>query len=189
TKLSLHRHTARSECGCKNINYSRNKDCTMTMKPTLLAMALSGVLASGAQASLVISEYVEDSGNNKAVELLNTGDTTVELSCGADATLISAIQGETDSSPRADQHVVIEAVVTAVFNEAGGLGGLFVQEEAKGRDSNPATSEGLFVYAPSLSAAPGQRLRLAGEVTEYNGLTELTNLTGTENCGTTDLPA
>ncbi len=161
----------------------------MTMKPTLLAMALSGVLASGAQASLVISEYVEDSGNNKAVELLNTGDTTVDLSCGADATLISAIQGETDSSPLADQHVVIEAVVTAVFNEAGGLGGLFVQEEAKDRDSNPATSEGLFVYAPSLSAAPGQRLRLAGEVTEYNGLTELTNLTGTENCGTTDLPA
>ncbi|HLT14624.1 MAG TPA: ExeM/NucH family extracellular endonuclease [Marinobacter sp.] len=161
----------------------------MTMKPTLLAMALSGVLASGAQASLVISEYVEDSGNNKAVELLNTGDTTVDLSCGADATLISAIQGETDSSPLAGQHVVIEAVVTAVFNEAGGLGGLFVQEEAKDRDSNPATSEGLFVYAPSLSAAPGQRLRLAGEVTEYNGLTELTNLTGTENCGTTDLPA
>lgn len=161
----------------------------MTMKPTLLAIALSGVLASGAQASLVISEYVEDSGNNKAVELLNIGDTTVDLSCGADATLISAIQGETDSSPLADQHVVIEAVVTAVFNEAGGLGGLFVQEEAKDRDSNPATSEGLFVYAPSLSAAPGQRLRLAGKVTEYNGLTELTNLTGTENCGTTDLPA
>src|SRR5690606_11976095 len=45
-----------------------------------------------------------------------------------------------------------------------------------------------FVYAPALNAEPGQRLRLAGEVTEYNGLTELTNLSGTENCGTAELP-
>src|SRR5690606_39391563 len=114
----------------------------MTMKPTLLAIALSGVLASGAQASLVISEYVEDAGNKKAVELLNTRDTTVDLSGGADATLISAIQGETDSSPLADQHVVMEDAVTAVFNEAGGLGGLFAQEEATDRASKPAPPDG-----------------------------------------------
>lgn len=90
--------------------------------------------------------------------------------------------------PVAGQHVVIEAVVTATFNTNDGLGGIFVEEEASDRDDNLATSEGLFVYAPTLNAEPGQRLRLAGEVTEYDGLTELTNLGGTENCGTSELP-
>ena len=308
----------------------------MTMKPTLLAAAIGGLLASTTQASLVISEYVEGSSNNKAIELLNTGNAVVDLApwelqvffngsatpgqtfnlegsiapgdnfvfahsaadpailavadqttgaglfngddavlllnggtvadsigqvgtdpgsywgsgdirtqdrtlrrrvgtvadtdayddydpatvfdgfpqnsfddlgtagnnddnadqpptapdltCGAPATRISDIQGESDISPVAGQHVVIEAVVTAAFNTDDGLGGVFVEEEASDRDDNPATSEGLFVYAPALNAEPGQRLRLAGEVTEYNGLTELTNLSGTENCGTAELP-
>ena len=51
----------------------------MTMKPTLLAAAIGGLLASTTQASLVISEYVEGSSNNKAIELLNTGNAVVDL--------------------------------------------------------------------------------------------------------------
>jgi len=47
------------------------------------------------------------------------------------ATPISAIQGTTTDSPLAGDSLVIEAVVTGVFNGDGGLGGFFVEEEAE----------------------------------------------------------
>lgn len=51
------------------------------MKPRQLALAsaIAGLFASQAQASLVISEYIEGSSNNKAIEVLNTGDENVDL--------------------------------------------------------------------------------------------------------------
>lgn len=49
------------------------------MKKTLLASALALVLSPVAQASIFISEYVEGSGNNKALELYNPTDTPVSL--------------------------------------------------------------------------------------------------------------
>lgn len=111
------------------------------------------------------------------------------LSCGADATPISAIQGTTTDSPLAGDSLVIEAVVTGVFNGDGGLGGFFVEEEASDRDDNPLSSEGLFVYAPDAAVSVGQRVRVAGSITEYGGLTELTDLSGLADCGNTTLPA
>ncbi|KAA1174433.1 ExeM/NucH family extracellular endonuclease [Marinobacter salinexigens] len=310
----------------------------MTMKRSLLAAAIGGLLTTTAQASLVISEYIEGSSNNKAIELLNTGDQTVDLtawelqvffngsstagltvdlegavepgsnfvfshssaaaeilavanqttgaglfngddavvllnggnvadsigqvgfdpgsywgsgdittqnhtlrrvegssadtdpydaydpatsfsgfaqdsfddlgaagnpdggsgdnggenpeapnmSCGAEATLISSIQGPTDISPLEGQNVVVEAVVTAAFS---GLNGFYIQEEASDQDDNSQTSEGLFVYDRDLSVVPGQVVRLAGTVTEYYNLTELTSISDSAICGTSELPA
>lgn len=48
------------------------------MKKKILALAIGGVLSAGAQAALsdiIITEYVEGGGNNKAVELTNTTGT------------------------------------------------------------------------------------------------------------------
>ena len=64
-------------------------------------------------------------------------------------TLISAIQGDGDTSPLAGSPVfvpgdpvTVQAVVTLV---APSLGGFFIQEESGDHDVDPATSEGLFV--------------------------------------------
>ena len=47
-----------------------------------IAAGLLLVGAGTAQASIIISEYVEGSSNNKAIELFNTGATTVDLDDG-----------------------------------------------------------------------------------------------------------
>lgn len=112
----------------------------------------------------------------------------VNMTCGAPATAIASIQGSGDTSPLADQGVVVEAVVTGVFNGADGLGGYYVEAEPDQRDGDPATSEGLFVFAPGQAVASGQRVRLAGTVTEFFGLTELTDVTDLASCGTGELP-
>lgn len=119
----------------------------------------------------------------------NTDPTGPDMTCGAPATLISEIQGSTDVSPLAGQAVVLEAVVSAVFNADGQLDGFYVEEESGDRDSNSNTSEGLFIYGPNLVADTGQILRIAGVVTEFGGLTELTNVAASELCGTATLPA
>lgn len=53
----------------------------MLTKASLLALAV-GSIAAQAQASeqVIISEYVEGSGNNKAIELFNAGSQAVDLS-------------------------------------------------------------------------------------------------------------
>lgn len=112
-----------------------------------------------------------------------------DMACGNPASLISDIQGTGDISPLAGENLIVEAVVTAAFNGDDGLGGFYIEAEANQRDSNPDTSEGLFVYAPGESVTIGQRLRIAGEVTEFGNLTELTNVTNLADCGTATLPA
>lgn len=114
-----------------------------------------------------------------------------DLTCGEPATLISAIQGQVDLSPVNGEAVEIEAVVTGVFNDEDGFGGFYIEEEAGDRDSLAVTSEGLFIYAPDADAAVdvGRAVRIAGTVTEYDGLTELGNVTGIVDCGSGELPA
>ena len=87
--------------------------------------------------------------------------------CGADATLISAIQGSESSSGEVGNSVIIEAIVTGTR-----AGGFFVQEEASDYDADDATSEGLFVEG-SVDVETGTLVRLYGEVEENYGMTTL----------------
>ncbi|GEM46907.1 ExeM/NucH family extracellular endonuclease [Deinococcus cellulosilyticus] len=115
------------------------------------------------------------------------------------ATRIHAIQGATPAgnadSPLKDNVVTVGAVVTAIFTGDKQLGGFFVQEETLHQDNNPATSEGIFVYCsdtcntlPELKV--GQVVSVKGKVTEFGGLTELTDLTEVKVLqAQTDLPA
>lgn len=50
--------------------------------PRVFPMALLAVAAVPAQASLLFSEYVEGSSNNKALEIYNSGSTAVDLAAG-----------------------------------------------------------------------------------------------------------
>ena len=86
--------------------------------------------------------------------------------CGVAAaqavTPIGAIQGAGERSPRAGDEVVIEGVVTAMPDAS--LGGWTVQDAG---DSNPATSDALFVVDAGIRKI-GDRVRVRGRVTEQD---------------------
>ena len=105
--------------------------------------------------------------------------------CGAAATPVHAIQGVGRSSPLRGLEVTVEAVVVASFpGLPRGLGGFFLQEEDADADADPRTSEGLFVFDEGLGAdlVPGERVRTTGRVSEFFGLTELSQLRALETC-------
>lgn len=94
--------------------------------------------------------------------------------CGAPATLIHAVQGNGFASRMvALGNVIVEGVVVGDFQDVDtGLKGFFLQEEEG--DGDPLTSEGIFVFDNGrLPVASGDVVRVRGEVTEFNGLTEL----------------
>ena len=92
---------------------------------------------------------------------------------------IAEVQGSGDASPLAGSQVTVEGVVTA-DHRTGGYNGIYVQTAGSGQ-RNPAAgtaSDGIFVYLTTNTAnhpgvAIGDRVRVRGTVSEFNGLTEL----------------
>ena len=115
---------------------------------------------------------------------------------GADTvTLIHDLQGAGETSPLEGRTVTVEGVVVGDFQDDDGdpfgsdLGGFYVQEEDADADADPETSEGVFVYAPGAAdVAAGDLVSLTGVVTEFKGLTEVTDLTRLSVLGTQPLP-
>lgn len=97
---------------------------------------------------------------------------------------IHTIQGSGSTSTLAGQMVATEGIVTAIKSN-----GFFIQEPDATIDTNPATSEGIFIFtsgAPPPSVVKGNRLRITGMVTEFKAssappnsppLTEITSPT------------
>ncbi|MEL0634290.1 ExeM/NucH family extracellular endonuclease [Pseudoalteromonas carrageenovora] len=109
------------------------------------------------------------------------------LVCGADKTLISAVQGAGDESPLVDTMVEIEGIVTADFQGEDGLDGFFITSLAADVDSNPMTSEGLFVYFTDTNVDVGDYVRVQGTVDEYYDSTQLADVTQIAVCGTDEI--
>lgn len=109
------------------------------------------------------------------------------LVCGADKTLISAVQGAGDASPLVDTVVEIEGIVTADFQGEDGLDGFFVTSLAADVDSDPMTSEGLFVYFTDTDVNVGDHVRVQGTVDEYYDSTQLADVTQIAVCGTDEV--
>jgi predicted extracellular nuclease len=110
--------------------------------------------------------------------------------CGDPATFIHAIQGSGAASPEVGNTHVIEGVVVGDFQDATTrLGGFFVQEEDGDADSDPATSEGIFVYDGTfgVDVNEGDVVRVAGKVAEYYDLTEINNVALVLTCGSDTL--
>ncbi|MGE7416082.1 ExeM/NucH family extracellular endonuclease, partial [Methylobacterium tarhaniae] len=100
-----------------------------------------------------------------------------------DATLISVVQGTGSASPLVGQTVTVEALVVGDFQNGDAdakrnLGGFYLQEETTDQDANLLTSEGVFVYEGTgnrlVDVNEGDRVRVTGTVTEFNGETQLT---------------
>ncbi|MEV4758850.1 ExeM/NucH family extracellular endonuclease [Micromonospora sp. NPDC049559] len=94
---------------------------------------------------------------------------------------IAQVQGAGDATPLAGTRVTVEGVVTA-DERTGGYNGVYVQTAGSGGD-RPVTagtpSDGIFVYltgntALHPSVAIGDRVRVSGTASEFNGLTQLT---------------
>ncbi|TDV55098.1 ExeM/NucH family extracellular endonuclease [Actinophytocola oryzae] len=92
---------------------------------------------------------------------------------------IAQVQGTTDTSPLAGSQVVVEGVVTA-DHRTGGYNGIYVQTAGSGGRAPAAgtPSDGVFVYltanaANHPSVAIGDQVKVRGNVTEFNGLTEI----------------
>lgn len=108
--------------------------------------------------------------------------------CGDAATRIHAIQGSTDTSPLVGQSVIVEGVITGDFQGTNGLSGFYLQEEDADTDGDATTSEGVFVYSTSYAVSAGERVRIAGVISETFGQTQLASLTAVVACGTASLP-
>lgn len=96
---------------------------------------------------------------------------------------IHAIQGISAQSPFNGLAVTIQGVVVGDYQGTTGLNGFFVQEEDADADTDPRTSEGIFVYDASLGVpvSVGDVVRVQGTVLEYLSsgayLTELSPVT------------
>jgi predicted extracellular nuclease len=106
---------------------------------------------------------------------------------------IHEVQGAGASSPLVGQTVALDAVVTGFVTGNNGRDGFYLQEEDADSDGSAATSEGIYVFAPANATVAtltlGDRVAVAGTVTEFNGLTEITTLTQLAKLGTAPLPA
>jgi len=101
---------------------------------------------------------------------------------------IGGVQGAGDTSPVEDQTVTVEGVVVGDFQDAGQLGGVFLQDPDG--DGDAATSDGIFVYDPDAPAlAEGDVVRATGTVDEFFGLTEIADVTAIGACGDGEIPA
>lgn len=94
--------------------------------------------------------------------------------CGDPATLIGAVQGPGETTPIPGEIVTIEGIVVGDFQE-GGFNGFFVQDEG---DDDPATSDGIFIYAPNgPEVEVADQVRVTGTAAEFEGKTQLTSPT------------
>ena len=95
---------------------------------------------------------------------------------------IHEIQGDGSETPISGELVEVEALVvgsyqTFVDPEMEGLDGFFIQEEDGDADSNPATSEGIFVLdgsSPEVVVKMRDKVRVVGRPSEDFGQTILT---------------
>lgn len=153
---------------------------TYTLLPT-------ASLAAGDNCSLTIAADsvfdLDGESDNMAEDFVLSFSTVSELlSCEADFTLISAIQGSGSSSPLSGQSHSIQAVVTALAPE---LDGFFVQEEAADFDADALSSEGLFIYNEAGFDVPavGAVVALKGDVSEFFSKTQMTLTEAPAICG------
>ncbi|GAB3855277.1 hypothetical protein GCM10029963_49780 [Micromonospora andamanensis] len=94
---------------------------------------------------------------------------------------IAEVQGTGAATPVAGSRVTVEGIVTA-DHRTGGYNGVYVQTAGSGAERPVAAgtaSDGIFVYLTTNTAnhptvAIGDRVRVSGTASEFNGLTQLT---------------
>jgi predicted extracellular nuclease len=100
---------------------------------------------------------------------------------------IHDIQGTSWISPQNGQHVTnVPGIVTGV-RPTGSSRGYWIQDPAP--DTNPATSEGLFVFSSSPGVAVGDSVLVSGTVKDFYPLSSGDTVENTSNLSVTELNA
>ena len=103
---------------------------------------------------------------------------------------IDVIQGSSATSAYAGQTTTVRGVVVGDFQAANQLKGFYIQQPVP--DSDPKTSEGIFVYAPgnTVTVKLGDYVQVSGTVQEYKAAatdtestTQVSLLTEVSVCG------
>lgn len=103
----------------------------------------------------------------------NNGGSQTQGQCGDPVTRISAIQGTGNTSPLSGTNLELEAIVIADFQNPNQIGGFFVQETDAHSDSDPSSSEGIYVVS-NTPVSVGDRVHVTGTVAETFQLTQIT---------------
>ena len=167
---------------------SASASCTITAD--VRAGTSDSQLSNEAQVSAAVQPESDSSVNNLSgtpdeddedSEIVQVGSASV---CGTGNTFIHEVQGSGLSSPLDGQVHSVQGVVVADFQLASQLNGFFLQEEDGDVDSDPETSEGIFIFDDGfgLNVIPGDVVRVTGTVGEFSGLTEIDTVTAIALC-------
>ena len=133
--------------------------------------------AAGLSNTTSSSRIAADADNNAAEFVAgapdpqSSGGTTEPPAEPTEAT-IAEVQGTGDTSPLVGETVVTEGVVTAAY-PTGGYNGFYL--ETPGSPDTPGASDAVFVYGSAATAtvAIGDSVEVTGQVSEFNGTTEI----------------
>ena len=144
---------------------------------TDIGVAETGSEAAGQSLQRIDGVWAPPAASTFGVLNSGSGDPDPGPEPGADTHTIAQIQGTGDASPVAGQTVTTSGVVTAVY-PTGGFNGYYIQTPGTGGDTDLTTrtaSDGVFVYSSATVAgvAVGDYVRVTGQATEFNGLTEI----------------
>ncbi|NJN18352.1 MAG: ExeM/NucH family extracellular endonuclease [Oscillochloris sp.] len=138
-------------------------------------------LPIGAACTVTLDPAQISDNDGTADQLVGTTSFNFSVSggCNDPVVKLSTIQGSGAATPCGGETVVVEAVVIGDYEGAdnsGTLRGFYLQEEPADWDSDPATSEGIFVYSPNDpdAVALGDRVRVSGMVSEFEDQTQIT---------------
>jgi predicted extracellular nuclease len=153
-------------------NFASDETCTVTVV-----------------AANVSDQDTDDPPDTMAADATITFATVDAAVCGdPGVSFIHTIQGSGLSSPVTGSIVSIEGTVVGDYQQAGGFGGYYVEEEDSDFDADSATSEGIFVFSTTVNVSVGDRVRVKGTVTEFNSsgslLTELSPVSTAQICST-----
>lgn len=140
------------------------------MRRRFSALVVAAMVASTLPALTATAAAQEDQGDLCEVPL-------------ADVTLINEIQGDGATTPLDGQRVVTRGVVTTDFTSGGesgipanqGLRGFHIEAIAEDRDTDPDTSEGIFIFDGSGTFAPaiGTLVHVEGTAGEAFNITQI----------------
>ncbi|MEO9895142.1 MAG: ExeM/NucH family extracellular endonuclease [Paracoccaceae bacterium] len=114
-----------------------------------------------------------EDGTWRAPEANTSGQANDAVIPPGELRLIHEVQGSGSASALDGQSVSLSAIVTHVVSD-----GYYLQEEDADADADTNTSEGIFVFRGSqIAVSVGDRVLISGEVDEFFGATQITNVT------------
>jgi uncharacterized protein len=156
--------------------------------------ALGETCTVGVTAADVTDSDTVDPPNAMASDYSFSFRTELTAPCDAPFTPIHDIQGSGTTNTANNQVRSTEGVVTGDFQGDAGMRGFFIQDPNP--DSDPLTSEGVFVFVPPASPffatdlSAGDTVHLRGRITEFQNQTEIDTVDQLVVCSTgTDIAA